>query len=98
MGQDLQVHSDARPVLIATRGLRRCPRASSVFCMCLIKAEAKEMNGETWAGRAPERAAHTPGHCYARKERDKPDKINLRDAMTRTLPILSLKPALQIRL
>lgn len=36
--------------------------------------------------------------CYARKERDKPDKINLRDAMTRTLPILSLKPALQIRL
>ena len=25
------------------------------------------MNGETWAGRAPERAAHTPGHCYARK-------------------------------
>lgn len=48
------------------------------------------MNGETRAGRAPERAAHRPGHCYARKGRDKPDKINLNDATTRRLPILPL--------
>lgn len=48
------------------------------------------MNGETRAGRAPERAAHRPGHCYARKGKDKPDKINLNDATNRRLPILPL--------